>query len=132
MSYIKKYGVALPHYRISDKVLHPRLGRKGKHAVCYTDEDIVTLAFQAAENVCDEVDALLFATTTPVFKDRYHASYLADMLGLKEGILGLDMGTTSRAGTDALVLAERLLRSESHQNILIIAADVYYPSIGEK
>ncbi len=130
MSFIKKYGVALPHYRISDKVLHPRLGRKGQHAVCYVDEDIITLAYQAAKMVGDKVDALLFATTTPVFKDRYHASYMADLLGLEEGILALDMGTTSRAGTDALVLAEKLLSGGSHQNILIIAAEVGYPAIG--
>lgn len=130
MSFIKKYGVALPHYRITDKVLHPRLGRNGQHAVCYTDEDIITLAYQAAENLCDEVDALLFATTTPVFRDRYHASYLADLLGLEDGIFALDMGTTSRAGTDALVLAENLLKSEPHKNILIVAADVEYPTIG--
>lgn len=132
MSFIKKYGVALPHYRISDKVLHPRLGRKGQHAICYTDEDIITLAYQAAEKACDKVDALLFATTTPVFKDRYHASYLADLLGLDEGILALDMGTTSRAGTDALVLAEKLLKSESHQNVLIVAAEEGYPPIGNE
>jgi 3-hydroxy-3-methylglutaryl CoA synthase len=132
VSFIKKYSVALPHFRISDKVLHPRLGRKGQHAVCYTDEDIITLAYQAAENVCDKIDALLFATTTPVFKGRYHASYLADLLGMDEGILALDIGTTSRAGTDALVLAERLLSCESHQNILIVAADVEYPAIGDE
>jgi len=131
MSFIKEYRVALPHFRISDKVLSPR-GRKGQYAICYTDEDIITLAFQACEKIKSDIDAILFATTSPVFKDRYHSSYLADLLGLKEGILALDLGATSRAGTDAIVLADRLLKSGSNENILIVAAEVYYPAIGNE
>ncbi|MCP4459509.1 MAG: hypothetical protein GY816_16030 [Cytophagales bacterium] len=133
MSYIINYRVALPHYRISDKVLHPRLGRKGQHAICYTDEDIITLAHQAAENLGESVDAVLFATTTPIFKDRYHASYLADLLGLGEGILALDFGTTARAGTDALLMADTLVKSGgTYNNVLVVASDVYYPGIGKE
>lgn len=132
MSYIKKYGVAFPEFRISDKTLHPRLGRKGQHAVCYTDQDIITLAFDACQNITENIDAILFATTTPVFKSRYHASYVADMLGLKQGILAIDLGTSSRAGSDALLLADKLLKSNDYKNILVIAAEVYYPPIGKE
>ena len=131
MSFIKEYAIALPHFRISDKVLSPK-GRKGQHAICYTDEDIITLAFQACEKIESDIDAILFATTSPIFKDRYHSSYLADLLGLKEGILAMDLGTTNRAGTDAVVLADRLLKSGSNENILIVAADVHYPAIGNE
>ena len=56
MSFIKEYRVALPHFRISDKVLSPR-GRKGQYAICYTDEDIITLAFQACEKIKSDIDA---------------------------------------------------------------------------
>ncbi|TAK30448.1 MAG: hydroxymethylglutaryl-CoA synthase family protein [Saprospiraceae bacterium] len=132
MTYIKKYGIALPHFRISDKVLHPRLGREVLHAVCYADEDIITLAWQAAEKLGDEVDAVLFATTTPVFKGRYHASYLADLLGLPDGITALDVGTTHRAGTDALLLADALITGGKHGNVLVVASSISYPAIGKE
>ncbi len=130
MNYIKKYNVAIPKYRITNKVLHPRSPKSGQHSICYVDEDIITLAYQAGEKVIEDVDAVLFATTTPVFKGRYHASYLAELLGLKEGILAFDITTTSRSGTDALVLANGLLKSNSFKNVLIIASDIYYPAIG--
>lgn len=134
MSFIKKHNIALPEFRISNKTLHPRLGRKGEHAICYTDEDIITLAYQAASGIksLEPIDAILFATTTPVFKNRYHASYLADMLGIDNGILALDLGTSSRAGTDALLLADKLIKSGVHKNILVVAAEVYYPEIGKE
>jgi len=132
VSFIVKYNVALPYYRISDNVLHPRMRSKGDHAICYSDEDIITLAYRAAENMVNEIDALFFATTTPVFKNRYHASYLAGLLGLPEGILALDIGTTHRAGTDAVILAESLLQTANYNNILVIASNVNYPSIGSE
>ncbi len=137
MSYIKEYSIALPEFRISNKTLHPRLGRKGQHAVCYTDEDIVTLAYQAASNLKHEtlnlkIDGVIFATTTPVFKSRYHASYVADILGLKQGILAMDLGTSVRAGSDALLMADKLIKSGEYKNILVIAAEVYYPEIGKE
>lgn len=132
MSYIKKYGVAVPEFRISDKTLHPRLGRKGQHAVCYTDQDIITLAFDACQNIPKDVDAVFFATTTPAFKSRYHASYIADLLGLEQGILAMDFGTSVRAGSDALLMADKLIKSGEYKNILVIAAEVYYPEIGKE
>jgi hydroxymethylglutaryl-CoA synthase len=137
MSYIKKYAVAIPEFRISNKVMHPRLGRKGQHAICYTDEDIITLAFQAASKLETRnsklgIDAVLFATTTPVFKNRYHASYIADLLGLHQGILAMDFGTSVRAGSDALLMADKLVKSGDYKNILVIASEVYYPEIGKE
>lgn len=130
MSYIKEYGVAIPEFRISDKTLHPRLGRKGQHAVCYTDQDIITLAFDACQNISKNVDAVFFATTTPVFKNRYHASYIADLLGLPQGMLAMDFNTSNRAGSDALIMADKLIKSGDYQNILVVASEVHYPKIG--
>jgi len=144
MSFIKEYNIAIPKFRITDKVLHPRLGRKGQHAICYTDEDIITLAYQAASiletclpvgkarNSKLEIDAVLFATTTPVFKNRYHASYIADLLNLDQGILAMDFGTSTRAGTDALLMADKLVKSGEYKNILVIASEVYYSKIGKE
>ena len=132
MTYIKKYSTSFPAFRITDKVLHPRLGKKGQHAICYVDEDLITLAYSAVQDLGEDVDAILFATTTPLFKNRYHASFLLELLGLKQGVLALDMGTTSRAGTDILLMADKLIRGGEYKNVLLVASDVYYPGIGKE
>lgn len=134
MTFIKSYGTYFPQFTIADDLLHPK-GRKNNHSIAYVDEDIITMAYQAVinsklETTKTEIDAIIFATTTPIFKDRYHASYLADLLELPEGITALDMGTTNRAGTDALLLADTMICSGKHQNVLIVAADIKFPGIG--
>ena len=143
MSYIKKYGVAIPHFRIEDVILHPK-GKKGAtKSVCFADEDLITLAFQAASNCVENfqfpisnfqssIDAVLFVTSTPVFKSRYHASFLADLLNLPQGILALDFTNSARSGTDALLLVNTLIDSGKYKNILVVAADVHFPSIGKE
>src|ERR1035437_8134057 len=135
MSSIISYGYYFPHYQVADKVLNPN-GRKGKHSVSYVDEDIITIAYEAAnrclENQIVKIDAVLFATTTPVFVNRYHASYLANALDLGENIMALDFGATRRAGTDALMLAHQLIDAGVHENILVVASEIDYPEIGEE
>ena len=133
MSNIKSYGIGLPHYRIEDNTLHPA-GKKGvMKAVCFPDEDIITLAFQAASDIPkNNIDGIFFATSTPVFHNRYHASYLADLLNLSQGILALDFTNSSRSGTDALLLANDLIDSGKYKNILVAAVDVDFPEIGKE
>ncbi|PJB15110.1 MAG: hypothetical protein CO118_05050 [Flavobacteriales bacterium CG_4_9_14_3_um_filter_32_8] len=145
MSYIKSYGIALPHFKIEDVVLHPK-GKKGvTKSVCFTDEDLITLAYEAASKlelspslregwggINLKPDAVLFATSTPVFKSRYHASFLADLLHLPQGILALDFTNSTRSGTDALLLANTLIDSGNYKNILVVAADVHFPAIGKE
>ncbi|MFQ5335403.1 MAG: hypothetical protein ACE5DN_04950, partial [Flavobacteriales bacterium] len=137
MSYISTFGIYFPHFRIADNILHPK-GRKNKHVIGYVDEDIITMAVAACRNLYSrdadlhDVDAILFATNTPIFKERYHASYLAELLGLEQGILAMDMGTTNRAGTDALLLADALVRSGKHSKILLVASEMRFPPIGQE
>ena len=139
MSFIKDYNIAIPRFRITDNSLHPRLGRNGQHSICFADEDLITLAYEAASNLKlqtsnlkQTVDAVLFATSTPVFKNRYHASFLADLLNLPQRILALDFTNSTRSGTDALLLANTLIDSGKYKNILIVATDVHFPSIGKE
>ena len=146
MSFIKKYGIALPHYRIEDSTLNPKTGKKGvMKAVCFSDEDIITLAFDASStcfeigadgveniNIKSQIDGIFFASSSPVFHNRYHASYLADLLNLPQGILALDFTNSSRSGADALLLANDLIDSGKYKNILVVAADVDFPEIGKE
>ncbi len=133
MSIIKSYGIALPHFRVEDSTLHPK-GKKGvMKAVCFSDEDIITLAFQAASDIPkNNIDGVFFASSSPVFHNRYHASYLADLLNLPQGILALDFTNSARSGTDALLLANDLIDSGKYKNILVVASDVSFPEIGKE
>ncbi|NUM31492.1 MAG: hypothetical protein HUU47_04120 [Bacteroidetes bacterium] len=136
MSFIKSYGVSLPHFRVDDSVLNINGNKSFSKAVCFSDEDIITLAFQAAKECINgdenKIDAIFFATTSPVFKNRYHATFIADLLGLKNINFSLDFIGTDRSGTDAILVAHQLVNSGKNSNILIIATDVRYSSIGEE
>jgi len=133
MSQIKSYGIALPHFRVEDTTLHPKAKKGTMKAVCFSDEDIITLAYESISKIQKEnIDGIFFATSTPVFHNRYHASYLADILNLPQGILALDFINSARSGTDALLLANQMIDSGKYKNILIVASDVYFPSIGKE
>jgi len=139
MSNILSYGFYFPHFHVEEKILSPRYGRKGKRIVSYVDEDIITLSFEAVENCFSkiknskaEVDAILFATTSSVFHNRYHASFLADLLNLPKEIHALDFASTPRAGTDALIYANQMINAGIYKKILIVASDIHFPPIGEE
>ncbi len=133
MSYIKSYGIALPHFRMEDVVLNPK-GKKGfSKAIGFSDEDLITLAYEASCNLSlENMDGIFFAASSSVFGNRYHASFLADLLNLPKGILALDFTNTTRSGTDALMVANDLLDSRKYKNILVIAAELTYPEIGKE
>lgn len=136
MSFIKSYGISLPNYRIEDNILFTG-GRKGNFkSICFADEDIITMAFDAAEQAlkenADNIDAVFFATNTPVLKDCYHSTFIADLLGINKNVFCLDFIGTDRCGTDALIIANELINSGKYNNILIIAADTGFSSIGDE
>src|ERR1035437_8250763 len=133
MSHIKSYGIALPHFRVEDTTLHPKAKKGVMKAVCFSDEDMITLAYESISKIQKEnIDGIFFATYTPVFQNRYHASYLADLLNCPQGILALDVVNSARSGTDALLLANQLIDSGNYKNILIVASDVHFPAIGKE
>jgi hydroxymethylglutaryl-CoA synthase len=135
MSLIISYGYYFPKYQVADSVLFPN-GKQGKSAVAYVDEDVLTLAYEATDKCLNnqeiQVDALFFATNTPVFKNRYHSSFLANALNLGDNITALDFTGSPRAGTDALLLANQLIDARVHKNILVVVSEIDYPGIGEE
>jgi hydroxymethylglutaryl-CoA synthase len=139
MSDIVSYGISLPHFQIENQVLHPHFGKKrGTRAVIFADEDPITLAFDAGIRCLESfpqdnnIDSVIFASTTPVFKDRYHASFLAELLDIPKGILALDLCASPRSGTDAFFLADDLLSTGRFKNVLILAADTFFPAVGDE
>ncbi len=134
MSYIEKYEVVVPRFTVNSALLDPHT-RPAKRCICYTDEDLITLAYSAATKLLegsDAPDAILFATSTPLFQSRYHASFLAGLLGIPDGLYAMDIVTTERAGTDALLLADKLVHAGQYKRILLVVATVDFPDTETK
>ncbi|MBK7129591.1 MAG: hypothetical protein IPM74_06195 [Crocinitomicaceae bacterium] len=136
MSFIHAYGTCIPAFRIEDRMLNPKGKKNAARAVCYTDEDVITLAYEASKeclvNSKNQPEAILFANSSPVFFNRYHASFLGDLLGLPSTLYSLDLVNSLKSGTDAIILANSLINAGQFKNILVICSDVHYTGIGNE
>lgn len=102
----------------------------GERAVCNWDEDVLTLAAQAARScllnagdytqVAARVGSLSLASTSLPFADRSNSTLLATALDLSAEIQTMDVSGSLRAGTTALLDATRLSDPVPR---LVVAAD---------
>ena len=129
---ILAFGAYLPRLRLSRKAIadangwfNPALKAQGKgeRAMCNWDEDVVTMAVEAARDALTErdrssVQAIRFASTTFPFLDRLHAGIAAEALALKEDIAAQDVAASQRAATSALASA-----FQGREGTLIVAAE---------
>jgi hydroxymethylglutaryl-CoA synthase len=126
------FSVYLPRLRLSRRAIaeanswfNPALKSqaKGERAVCNWDEDVVTMAVEAARDALLDRDrssiaAIRFASTTFPFLDRLHAGIVSGALTLEEDISAQDLAASQRAATSAL--ASTLAGNEE---TLIVAAE---------
>jgi hydroxymethylglutaryl-CoA synthase len=114
------YGGYVPRLRLQRKSMaeanawfNPGLAAyaKGERAICNWDEDAVTMAVAASRDCLGteppKLDAVYMASTTLPFQDRQCSTLLATALDLPEGIETLDLTTSQRAGTSALIAGLR-------------------------
>jgi hydroxymethylglutaryl-CoA synthase len=132
MAGITTYGAYIPFHRLS----RAEIGRAwesaqppGERAVANYDEDSLTMAVEAALDCLkgvqiQDIDALLFASTTAPYKDKQIAATIATVLGLKKTTLTMDFGGSLRAGTNALRAAVDMIKGGALTNILVIASDM--------
>lgn len=85
---------------------------KGERAMAGWDEDVVTMAVEAARDCLTGVDrdtlgAVMLASTTAPFADRQNAGIVKEALNLGDEIATLDLGGSQRAGMSALLQALR-------------------------
>ncbi|MGB0411909.1 MAG: hydroxymethylglutaryl-CoA synthase family protein [Pikeienuella sp.] len=83
---------------------------KGERTIANWDEDSVTMAVEAARNCLsgqdrDALDAVWLASTSLPFKDRLNAGIVGDALCVKSSAMALDVASSQRAGTSALIAA---------------------------
>ncbi|HEY4942163.1 MAG TPA: 3-oxoacyl-[acyl-carrier-protein] synthase III C-terminal domain-containing protein [Rhizomicrobium sp.] len=138
---ITAYGAYIPRRRLQRKAIAqanawfaPNLvgGARGERAMANWDEDAVTMAFEAgrdclpaADPVTDRahVDAVYFASTTLPFSDRLNAGIVAGALNLAENISSVDLASSQRAGTSALIVALDAVRAGRARSPLLVVSD---------
>lgn len=139
---IAAFGGYVPRLRLQRKAMveanawfNPGLAAlaKGERAMANWDEDAVTMAVAAARDclgpraptapapaAAPALDALYLASTTLPFRDRNCATLAATALDLPEGIETLDLTTSQRAATGALLAA--LQRVAARPGRVLVAA----------
>jgi 3-hydroxy-3-methylglutaryl CoA synthase len=118
----------LPRGRIAEAIgwANPqaRAQASGARAVCNWDEDALTLAVEAARRCLEDHDrgaigSLTLASTTLPFADHDNAALVCGALDLAQATRTSNLGSSLRAGADALVDAAR----QGEACSLVIAAD---------
>ncbi|MDX1901274.1 MAG: hydroxymethylglutaryl-CoA synthase [Gammaproteobacteria bacterium] len=109
----------------------------GQHqmAVAAPDEDIVTLAANAAQQALKDIDLssiemLLFATESGVDQSKSAGIYVHQLLGLPERCRVLELKQACYSATGALQLALPFLKSFPDRKILLIASDIARYGLG--
>lgn len=134
MSGITAYGAYIPRGRLSKQAVAEAnswfdaslksLG-KGERAICNWDEDVITMAVEAATNCLASNDdpslsSLYLASTTFPFLDRQNSVVVSEALNLEKQIRTMDIGGSQRAATSALV---SLLESNTDGNAMLVASE---------
>lgn len=102
---------------------------KGERSMANWDEDSVTMAVEAARDLLgpdddrSHVDALFFGSTTMPFKDRLNSGIIAAALTLNDDIRAIDVGSTQRAGTSALMQALTAVKAGEAKHAVVVTAD---------
>lgn len=132
------FGGYVPRARLQRKAITsanawvaPNLVGKGRgeRAMGNWDEDSVTMAVEAARDLLgtdddrSHIDALYFGSTTLPFSDRLNAGIIAAALTLEKNTQGVDVASTLRAGTTALLQAINGVSAGASDNALVCAAD---------
>lgn len=116
MAGIASFGGYIPRLRLSRKAIvdangwaNPALKAyaRAERAICNWDEDVLTMAVEAARDCLgtqprDGFAALYLATTSAPFLDRQNAGIVAQALRLGEALTTMDVTASQRAGTSGL------------------------------
>jgi len=133
-------GVAVPTLRLQAAQVSAAWGgssHKGAVALCDSDEDTLTLAWQAATDAIsasgvstDQVSGLWWGTTRPPFAEGPSHAFLAASLGLDASSQGALFAGSPHAGMEALLGAWDALASGHATIAVVVASDALVPGIG--
>lgn len=131
---ILAYGGYIPRGRLQRAVIakahtwfNSGLGGlgKGERSMANWDEDSVTMAVEAARDClagqdASAIGAVYMASTTFPFLDRQNAGIVAEALNLNQSIQTLDIASSQRAASSALLTA---LQTASSAPVLVAAGE---------
>ena len=126
MAGISAFGAYVPRYRLGAET--DGWESAGQRSIANFDEDSVTMAVAAAidclkDHVREDIDGLLFASTTPPYAEKQCASIIATALDLRRDIFTADITDVLRAGTTALKSALDSVAAGSANHVLVVASD---------
>lgn len=142
---IDRISFYTPRYRLPLEVLAGVRGvdyekfRQGLGQECMgvtpPDEDVVTLAANAAEPIVREgaaadIELLLFATESGVDQSKAAGLFLHSLLGLPETCRVVELKEACYGGTAGLQLATALVRSRPGAKALVLASDIARYDLG--
>jgi len=128
---ISAVGANIPMYRLARKAFADAWGTgggAGERSVVNHDEDTMTMAVNAAVDLLkaagrDGIDAVYFASTTPTYREKSSAVFIAAAADLPPQVRTADFGNTLRAGTQALVAALDAVNAGTAKSVLVVASD---------
>ncbi|MBI5585268.1 MAG: SDR family NAD(P)-dependent oxidoreductase [Deltaproteobacteria bacterium] len=134
---IVSYGGYLPRLRLNRMSIFQEMGwfapaivmvAQGERSFCNWDEDSLTMAVAASQDCLRGLDksrvgALYLGSTTLPFADRLNAGIVKTALNLRDDLQALDLTSSLRAGTSALITALNGLGEGRDGEILVTAAD---------
>jgi len=130
MAGIRSYGAYIPPTRLPLATIQGRSGKEGgpEKSVAWDDEDAVTMGVAAATDCLggferDDVDALVFASTSYGLREKQAAAVVAKALDLRRDVRTTDVGSSLRGGLDALETALHTVRAGGARNVLVVASD---------
>ena len=133
-------GAAAPAFRLPAAEVAAAWGRRGGRghaAVCGADEDVLTLAAEAAGRAIaasglqtDIVDGLWWGTTRPPFAEGPSHAVLAAAIGLSTKSGGALCSGSPHAGMEALLGAADAVGSGSARVALVVVSDAVVPGAG--
>ena len=126
MAGIAAFGAYVPRYRLGAST--EGWGSRVERSVANFDEDSGSMAVAAGLDCLagrdrNEIDGLLFATTTPPYAEKGCASIIATALDLRREIFTADITDALRSGTSALKQALDSVAAGSARQVLVIASD---------
>ncbi len=116
------------HHGIDPAKFSKGIGQE-KIALPGHDEDIVTMAAEAAKPIIDRygtdgIDTLLFATETGVDQSKSAGIYLHGLLGLPANMRNVELKQACYSATVALQMACAHVARKPDRKVLVIASDV--------
>ncbi|HUC38378.1 MAG TPA: OB-fold domain-containing protein [Acidimicrobiales bacterium] len=132
-------GVAAPALRLPAAEVAAAWGggARGSLGICDSDEDTLTLAWQAATEAIgaagvspDQISGLWWGTTRPPFAEGPSLSFLAAALGLRADVEGALLAGSPHSGMEALFAAWDALASSHATLALVVTSDALLPGLG--